>query len=356
MTELEAARQKIDEVDAAMAKLFCDRMHAVESVAVYKQKNGLPVVDASREEAVVSKNLARLSEEDLKILGDLYEDFLRHNMKLARALQMRLNAHDAVAYQGVEGAFSHIALRHLFPHARAVAFATWREAVEAVSEGRVESAVLPFENSNAGDVSAVLDLCYAHSELYVSRVYDLPVTQNLLGVPGAKLADVKKVVSHPQALAQCSKFLWMIGAETAEYPNTASAAKFVHDTGDKSIAAVASYETAELYGLDVLAPDIAETSDNTTRFIVVTREKPKTGSSFSLLFTVEHAAGMLARVIRIIGEFGFNMESIKSRPMPHVPWEYYFYTELVGQPSDELLTALRGVCKTVRVLGVYDRE
>ena len=129
-------------------------------------------------------------------------------------------------------------------------------------------------------------------------------------------------------------------------PNTAVAAKHVHDTGDRSLAAIASPETAELYGLVVLAPDIAETSDNTTRFIVVTREQPQKGGRFSLLFTVEHAAGMLARVIRIIGEFGFNMESIKSRPMPHVPWEYYFYTELVGQPSDELLTALRGVCKT----------
>lgn len=356
MTELDAARRTIDEVDAEMARLFCERMRAVEAVAAYKKERGLPVLDASREEAVVAKNRARLPDADADRLGDLYEDFLRHNMALSRALQKRLLARDAVAYQGVEGAFAHLALRRLYPHARAVAFATWRDAVEAVSDGRVEAAVLPFENSNAGDVSAVLDLCYAHEELYVSRVFDLPVSQNLLGVPGATLADVKTVVSHPQALAQCAKFLRMLGAETSEYPNTAVAAKHVHDTGDRSLAAIASPETAEIYGLVVLAPDIAETSDNTTRFIVVTREQPQKGGRFSLLFTVEHAAGMLARVIRIIGEFGFNMESIKSRPMPHVPWEYYFYTELVGQPSDELLTALRGVCKTVRVLGVYDRE
>lgn len=356
VTELDAARMKIDEADAAMAQLFCARMRAVEEVAAYKKEHGLPVLDASREEAVVAKNLARLSEADAGELGALYEDFIRHTMALSRARQKALLARDAVAYQGVKGAFSHIALKRLYPHAKAVAFATWRDAVEAVSDGRVEAAVLPFENSNAGDVSAVLDLCYAHEELFVSRVCDLPVSQNLLGMPGAALAGVKKVVSHPQALAQCAKFLRMLGVETAEYPNTAAAAKYVRDTGDASLAAIASPETAALYRLEILAPDIAETSDNTTRFIVVTREKPTSGSRFSLLFTVEHAAGMLARVIRIIGDFGFNMESIKSRPMPHVPWEYYFYTELVGQPSDGLLTALQDVCKTVRVLGVYDRE
>ena len=339
-----------------MARLFCERMRAVEAVAAYKKERGLPVLDAAREEAVVEKNLARLDASDAAGLGDLYEDFIRHNMALSRAFQTRLNAKDAVAYQGVEGAFSYIALRRLYPYARPVAFSTWSGAVEAVSDGAVEAAVLPFENSNAGDVSAVLDLCYAHEELYVSRVYDLPVSQNLLGVPGAKLTDVKKVVSHPQALAQCAKFLRILGVETGESLNTAVAAKYVLDTGDKTVAAVASRDTAELYGLSVLAPDIAETSDNTTRFIVVTREKPASGNRFSLLFTVEHAAGMLARVIRIIGDHGFNMESIKSRPMPRVPWEYYFYTELVGQPSDGLLGALRGVCKTVRVLGVYDRE
>ena len=118
MTELDAARRTIDEVDAEMARLFCERMRAVEAVAAYKKERGLPVLDASREEAVVAKNRARLPDADADRLGDLYEDFLRHNMALSRALQKRLLARDAVAYQGVEGAFAHLALRRLSARAR----------------------------------------------------------------------------------------------------------------------------------------------------------------------------------------------------------------------------------------------
>lgn len=297
MTELDAARRTIDEVDAEMARLFCERMRAVEAVAAYKKERGLPVLDASREEAVVAKNRARLPDADADRLGDLYEDFLRHNMALSRALQKRLLARDAVAYQGVEGAFAHLALRRLYPHARAVAFATWRDAVEAVSDGRVEAAVLPFENSNAGDVSAVLDLCYAHEELYVSRVFDLPVSQNLLGVPGATLADVKTVVSHPQALAQCAKFL-LHARRRDERISQHGRRRETRARHGRPVAR--GHRLARDGG--ALRPrsaraDIAETSDNTTRFIVVTREQPQKGGRFSLLFTVEHAAGMLARVI-----------------------------------------------------------
>ena len=124
-------------------------------------------------------------------------------------------------------------------------------------------------------------------------------------------------------------------------------------------AAIASVETAALYGLEVLVPSINTDGDNTTRFIVLSREKPTAGNRFSLLFTVDNKPGKLAEVIQIIGASGFNMESIKSRPMPHVPFEYYFYVELVGDPTaDEtgaLLQQLDRTCRTVRLLGVYTK-
>ena len=130
--------------------------------------------------------------------------------------------------------------------------------------------------------------------------------------------------------------------------------------GDKSLAAIASAETAALYGLKVLAADINSDGDNTTRFIVISKTQAAAGDRFSLLFTVEHKAGMLARVIQAIGAAGFNMESIKSRPKPGVPFEYYFYVELVGRTDSDgaraLLKELGGVCDTVRVLGVYSRS
>ena len=262
--------------------------------------------------------------------------------------------------RGVEGAFSHIALTNLFPRARAVACPTFGGVFEEVESGRAAFGVLPFENSHAGDVAAVLDLCYAHRDIFVTAVYDLPVRQNLLGLPGAQLSDVRKVFSHPQAIAQSERFLKSLSLPAESCANTAMAAKQVAEGGDKSLAAIASAETAALYGLKVLAADINSDGDKTTRFIVISKTQAAAGDRFSLLFTVEHKAGMLARVIQAIGAAGFNMESIKSRPKPGVPFEYYFYVELVGRTDSDgaraLLKELGGVCDTVRVLGVYSRS
>lgn len=355
MDELQAARGVIDRVDREMADLFEQRMAAVEQVVAYKKEHGLPVLDAGREAAMLEKNLGYIQKEELR---PYYADFLRGQIAVSRQYQAAVLGRDAVAYQGVEGAFSHIALKRLFPHARAVQCPTWDEVFSKVEAGEAEFGVLPFENSHAGDVSAVLDLCYSHS-LSVVRMYDLPVTQNLLGLPGAGLGDIREVYSHQQAIRQSEKFLKCLHLPAKEWPNTAAAAQYVAECGDKSKAAIASAETAALYGLSILAENISTDEDNTTRFIVVGRDKPSTGNRFSLLFTVDHKAGRLARVIQAIGAAGFNMESIKSRPMPHVPFEYYFYAELVGDieasGSQQLLETLETVCRTVRILGVFDR-
>lgn len=354
---LQQARAEIDAVDVEMAALFCRRMDAVRKVAAYKQAHGMPVLDAAREEAVVQKNTARLPNAEY---AAYYEDFIRHTMGVSRAFQRAALGKDAVAYQGVEGAFSHIALTRLFRHVRALPYPTWAEVFDTVECGDAAYGVLPFENSHAGDVSEVLDLCYARPDIVVCGVYDLPVTQNLLGVPGARLSDVKKVVSHPQALQQSARFLQSLGLETQAAANTAAAAKAVAAAGDASVAAIASRETAALYGLAVLAEDINTSETNTTRFIVIGKTLPTAGDRFSLLFTVDHRAGQLARVIQAAGEMGFNLECIKSRPMPHARWEYYFYVEVVGDYSAErsqaLLKTLDGVCRTVRVLGVYHKQ
>lgn len=354
---LDEARREIDAVDAEMAALFCRRMDAVRKVAEYKQANGLPVLDAAREEAVVQKNIARLPDA---AYAGYYEDFIRHTMGVSKAFQRAALGMGTVAYQGVEGAFSHIALTHLFPHAKALPYPTWAEVFDAVENGDAAYGVLPFENSQAGDVSEVLDLCYAHQNIHVCNVYDLPVSQNLLGVPGARLSDITRAVSHPQALQQSAKFIKSLGLETQAFPNTAAAAKCVAEAGDKSVAAIASRETAALYGLSILAGDINTTETNTTRFIVICKQQNTAGDRFSLLFTVEHRAGQLARVMEVIGARGFNLVCIKSRPMPQVPWEYYFYAEVEGDLSDEasreLIRALSEPCKTIRVLGVYEKK
>ena len=357
MDKLDEARAAIDRIDAQMAALFEARMAAAAAVAAYKKEHALPVLDSAREAAVVEKNLSRLKNKELE---PFYAAYLRHQLALSRQYQAQVLGRDRVAYQGVEGAFAHIALKKLFPRAQELPCATWGKVFDAVEAGDAAYGVLPFENSHAGDVSAVLDLCFAHPGLYVTEVCDLPVRQNLLGLPGAKLSDITRVCSHPQAIAQSERFLKSLSLPAEDCLNTAVAAKKVAESGDKTLAAIASEETAALYGLQVLAADINSDGDNTTRFIVIGRELPVSGDRFSLLFTVDHKAGKLAAVIQAIGAAGFNMECIKSRPMPGVPFEYYFYVELEGQPGAQgtkaLLSELERVCNTLRVLGIFTRQ
>ena len=356
MDTLEQARAEIDAVDAQLAALFERRMAAVLSVAQYKQAHGLPIFDAAREAVVLEKAAARIRNAALR---PYYKDHVQNMMDVAKQYEAEVLGRNRAAYQGVEGAFAHIALRALFPHAEAVSCPTWDEVFDAVSRGDTAHGVVPFENSHAGDVSAVLDLCYNHPELWVVDVYDLPISQNLLVLPGTQLAQLKHVYSHQQAIAQSETFLKQFRLPATAMPNTAMAAKFVAESGDPSKAAIASAETAALYGLKVLVPSINTDGDNTTRFIVLSREKPTVGNRFSLLFTLDNKPGKLAEVIQVIGRFGYDMESIKSRPLPHVPFDYYFYVELVGDPSADktaaLLRELDHTCRTVRLLGVYTK-
>lgn len=355
MSKLDELRKEIDEIDGQMAALFGRRMSVAAGVAEYKREHGLPVLDAGREDAVLQKNLARL---DAPALKEYYEDYLRHLMGLSRQYQAAILGANTVAYQGAQGGFGHRVAVSLYPHAVLQAKATFAAIFEAVDEGSAAYGVVPFENSSTGDVSEVLDLCYSH-RCHVAGVYDLPVTQNLLALPGAQLCDIKKVVSHPQALQQSRRFLSNLNVELEAFANTALAAKQVAELGDASVAAVASLDAAELYGLVPLAKDIATDTDNTTRFILITRALPAQGDRLSLFVTVENGVGRLAKIIEVIAAEGFDMENIKSRPMQGRPWEYYFYIELVGEPgahTDHLLEKIRQVSLSVRLLGVYYRH
>ena len=361
MDLLQQARTEIDGIDAEMAALFERRMRTVADVARYKAETGKPVFDALREAAVLDKNTARLQDETLR---PYYRAFLQEAMAVSRAYQRAMLGRDTAAYQGVQGAWSHIALRRLFPFSRSISFATWGEVFDAVQNGDAEFGVLPFENSNAGDVSTVLDLLYTHPGLIVARMCDLPIRQYLLGVPGATLAGVRTVISHPQALAQSSVFLQQHALPTQAWSNTADAARHVAELKDPSVAAIASAETADLYGLEILAAGVNADGDNTTRFIVIERADQAPvmtgeGQRLALLFTARHKPGQLAAVLDQIGARGFNMECIKSRPLPHVPFEYYFYVQLVCPAGstradcEALLDTLRADCSTLRLLGAF---
>lgn len=354
VSALDEARAAINRVDLQMARLFEQRMRAVASVAEYKAARGLPVLDPERERWVVERNAARVSDE----IRPYYARFLERAMQVSRQYQHRLIEGVRVAYSGVEGAFAWVAARRAFPDAQPVAYPGFEQAYEAVANGECDCAVLPVENSTAGEVGAVMDLLF-NGGLFVNRMVEVPIVQNLLGVPGASVQDVRKVASHPQALAQCADYLQEHGWETVEAPNTAMAAQAVVDAADPSVAAIASAEAAELYGLVVLDHDINESSQNTTRFAVVSRvQNDATTSSFALMFTVRDEAGSLAKAINVIGAHGFNMTVLRSRPMKGLAWTYYFYIESTGDVTSPegraMLAELEKQCDLLKVVGRFD--
>ena len=353
--KLEEARKIINEVDAQMAELFVKRMRAAELVCEHKMEFGLPILDEKREDAVIERNSALVEDEVLK---GYYIDYLKHMMSVSRAYQYRMQNGLRVAYSGVEGAFAHIAAGRIFPEGNRVSYSDFKAAYDSVVNGECDVAVLPIENSYAGEVGQTVDLIFSGS-LYINGIYELEIHQNLLGLPGATVEDIKKVTSHPQALTQCHDYIKMRGFAAEETSNTALAAKTVADAGDKSIGAIASAETAEIYGLKVVEANINKSGDNTTRFAVLSKVKAASRSLTStvLMFTVKHEAGSLAEAIAIIGQRGYNMTALRSRPMKKHSWQYYFYVEIDGSTDTEngklMLDELGKVCDKLKVAGTF---
>jgi len=361
--KLKTAREIINEVDREMATLFLRRMEAARLVAEYKQERGLPVLDEAREAQVIERNLGHIdgASEDVR---SCYVGFLRETMAVSRHYQTRLMSGMRVAFCGTEGAFAHIAAGKIFPSATRVAYDTFADAYDAVESGSCDAAILPMENSSAGEVGQVTDLMFSGS-LYANGTYDLAVQHDLLVLPDADLSEIREVYSHPQALSQCAPFIRSRGLREHEYVNTALAAEYVARLGDRTVAAIASEEAAAIYGLKVAVSSINETSNNTTRFGVFSRVRNKAPNAksgdmhFSLTFTVRNEAGSLARAIDIIGRHGYNMRTLRSRPMKELLWQYYFYVEAEGnidtESGNEMLAELSECCDRLKIVGSYSK-
>lgn len=358
INSLTEARKEINRIDEEMARLFEERMECAKVIAEYKKERGLPILDEQREKEIIKKN-SRLIENE--VIKEYYVSFLKNNMATSRAYQARLISGARVAFAGTEGAFAHIAARKLFPDANTVAYDDFKSAYKAVENGECDLCVLPVENSYNGEVGQVTDLMFSGS-LYVNRMFDLAVDQALLGIKGAELSDIKTVLSHPQALGQCAEYIRKNGFTTEEYSNTALAAKYIKELGDKSVGAIASSDAAEIFGLDIIEKNINETRSNTTRFAVfgraeATRDPKIFGTHSIILFTVRNEAGALAKAIDVIGGHGFNMRTLRSRPMKELLWEYYFYVEAEGnvksEKGKEMMAELSKFCDKLKFVGSY---
>ena len=363
MNDLNDYRKEIIRIDEQMADLFEKRMQASEKIAAYKQKNGLPVRDRKTEAEKIARQKELIQDEDLR---SYYTLFLQSLMDISSSYQERLTSGMKVAYGGVEGAYAHLAAKRLFPQARLVSNPDHTEAYRSVENGECDCAVLPIENSIAGEVGAVMDLMYQGS-LYINQVYDLPIRHRLLGVRGSSKEQIRTVVSHPQAIGQCSQYLSKNRLQTETAPSTTAAAERVREAGDLTTGAIASEEAAELFGLEILDPDIQNAGTNTTRFAVFSRSlhmhpagKRQDHENFILVFTVPNEAGALASTLNIIGAHGYNMRNLKSRPLQDLAWSYYFYLEAEGdirtQNGKDMLQELSALCADLKLVGTFRED
>jgi prephenate dehydratase len=264
-----------------------------------------------------------------------------------------------IAYQGEPGAFSEAAARRVDTEAQLVPCRSFEEVFESVKSGPAGYGVLPIENSIGGSIHRNYDLLVTHEIPIVAEV-EVPVVHHLLALPGTALAQLKKVYSHPQALAQCERFLRKLsGVEIVATYDTAGSAKMVADERLTDAAAIASSRAGELFGLAPLASSIQDFDDNITRFLVIGRRplKNAVADKTSIVFALPNEPGSLFKALSVFALRGVDLTKLESRPIPGRPWEYLFYADLAAA-RDELTCAralghLAEFATSLRTLGSY---
>jgi prephenate dehydratase len=265
-----------------------------------------------------------------------------------------------VGYQGEPGAFSEEAVWGVFPGAIPVPHRGLRSIFDDVAAGSIRYGVVPVENSQAGSINETFDLLWEGRVSIVGEVV-VHVDHALLALPGSRLADIRLVSSHPQALAQCEEFLGTLDLEIVPVYDTAGAAKRIAEEHVLGEAAVASPRAAELYGLDVLARHIQTHRENRTRFAAICANPTPLGPAdkTSILFGVRNEPGALYRALGVLAARELNLSKIESRPLGSEPWQYRFYLDVdAGMHEPELREALEDMHQAVtfiRVLGSYPR-
>jgi prephenate dehydratase len=266
-----------------------------------------------------------------------------------------------IAIQGYEGSFHQVAARNIYGKAvEVIPCATFRDLIKIASDKNACSgAIMAIENSIAGSILPNYNLLQKSKLKVVAEVY-LSISQNLLVNPGVKLEDIKEVHSHPMAILQCLEYLEKYNWKLVETEDTALSAKMVHQHKSKH-AAIASKLAAELFELDVLAPNIQTMKNNFTRFLVLQRENEAIdiplANKASIYFQTNHSKGILAKVLMVIADAGINLSKLQSMPIPGSNFKYGFYADLeFEQPSqlDQVMGAIKSLTNNVKVFGIYE--
>ena len=357
---LESIRERIDVIDADLHALINERARLAQQVGISKHAAG-HTVDFYRPERE-SQVLHQALERNRAARGPLRDEeilrLFREIMSACLAQQEPLK----VAFLGPEGTFTQQAVYKQFGHSvRALPLTSIEEVFREVESGTADFGVVPIENSSEGTVNSTLDM-FLISPLGICGEVELRIHHNLMGQMSA-LDRVRRICAHPQALAQCRGWLaeHMTGVERVPVASNAEGARRARD--EDGTAAIAPMAAAEVYGLNVLVPEIEDRPDNTTRFLVIGRKSfPSSGQDkTTLLVSAAHtgAPGALFRLLEPFATHGISMTRIESRPSRRRKWDYVFFIDLEGHVSEDSLASaleeLKGQASLCRVLGSYPR-
>lgn len=357
--DLEVLRRQIDEIDEKIVTLYKERMETSAAIAECKRGNALPVYDPSRERKLlysVSEMAGEEFEAGVRVLFSVLMELSKsyQNRLLLSQSGLAVKMKDAVentpnlfperaivACQGTEGAYSQAACEKLFSLPNIMYFNNFESIFSAVDSGLCRYGVLPIENSSAGSVRHVYD-SMIKKKFYIVRSVRMQVNHVLLTKDGVRLEDVKEIISHEQALAQCSEYLKNKNVKITVCENTAFAAKTVAESERNDMAAISSRSCAELYGLRIADARIQNTDSNFTRFVCISKklEIYPGADRTSMMMVIPHKPGSLYRILARFFAHGVNLTKLESRPIIGRDFEFMFYFDVDASVYSPALTQL----------------
>jgi prephenate dehydratase/chorismate mutase len=339
-------RKKIDFIDSKILKLLNDRMELVLMAKKFKAQ----IEDRQREKEVferIRKNLTGLINADF--IEKIYTEIIKESKGIQR------QDHKLIAFQGEHGAYGDVAARAWSRDLVPVPCSQFAEVFDGVTSGLYDYGIVPVENTLGGSVEQVNHLLI-DTDLNVVGAVELPISLCLLALPGTDHREIRTVYSHPQALAQARRFLSRNKLDPMQYYDTAGAARMLAEERPKGSAAIASRLCAELYHLEIIKEGIEDLERNMTRFLVISKEEDKEGGDkCSVVFSTEHKAGTLFRVLEEFARENINLTRIES--IPNEPGNYAFFVDFVGSSKDknvvEALKKVKGISTHLKLIGCY---
>lgn len=374
--KFDSIRKQLDQTDEDIIAALARRQKLVRKISDLKINQTKNIRDEDREEQLLRRitEQARQAGLDRYFAEQIFRDIIDHSVRFQRHTLVDHKNKAApkntvsVAYQGTDGAFSQQATYRYFEEryhkVECIGYDTFRQAARAVEHEDVDYAILPIENTTAGSINQTYDIL-GEGKLHIVGEEAIRIIHCLLAIEPVPVDRIKRIISHPQALAQCSHFLSDLhGCKVESYLDTAMSAKKVIEDGDLSQAAIAGSYAAELYGLEILERDIANQPENFTRFVVVSRNAVNVDRQIpcktSLLMTTSHEKGSLISCLKVFEDHGINMAKLESRPKPNEPWKYLFYLDIEANVDDEdvtlALSELRNKANSLTVLGCYPSQ